>query len=187
MRYGVSQAAWVAAYAMPLTDSYTEIVLNATKVSGADAREVLQHEFTHVVTLAGVRRSYPDSWWLVEGISEYVQNLGRPTAGYRALPDGRRYVRSGAWSGSVALSEPGPKATTSEANGHYAVAFLAVRRLTERFGEPKMLDFFAAVARDGKGLELASTEVFGAAWTEVSTDCARAVRRALTQEPVGIP
>ncbi len=176
--YGAQQASWVAAYAMPLTETYTEIVLNASKVTPADAREVLQHEFTHVVTLSGVRHSYPNSWWLIEGIAEYVQNVGRPITAYRSLGDGRRYARGG-WDGSIALEEPSANASPTEANGRYAVAYLAVRRLVERFGEAKMLDFFAAVARNGTGLEAASASAFGQPWAEVSTDCTRYVRRNL--------
>ena len=177
--YGVQQASWVAAYAMPLTDTYTEIVLNATKVSVADSREVLQHEFTHVVTLAGVHKTYQDSWWLIEGIAEYVQNVGTPISAYRALSDGRKYVHSGAWNGTVALGEPSTTATTSEANGEYAVAYLAVRRLSERFGEQRMLEFFNAVARNGQGLESASVTVLGQPWAQVADDCARYVRRGV--------
>jgi hypothetical protein len=174
--YGVRQAAWVAAYAMPLTDTYTEIVLNATKVGTAEAREVLQHEFTHVVTLSGVQRTFNDSWWMIEGIAEYVQNVKAPLGLYRALGDGRRYVRSGAWDGTVALGEPDSQASAAEANGRYAVAFLAVRRMVDRYGEQHMLEFFDAVARNGRGLEAASATAYGQPWATVSDDCARYIR-----------
>jgi len=177
--YGVQQAGWVAAYAMPLTDTYTEIVLNATKVAVSDAREVLQHEFTHVVTLSGVHKTYPESWWLIEGIAEYVQNVGAPISMYRALGDGRKYVHGGTWNGAVALGEPDANASTSDANGRYAVAYLAVRRLAERFGEPKMLDFFNAVARNGQAPDQASAAVFGQPWAAVADDCAKYVRRSV--------
>lgn len=177
--YGVQQSPWVAAYAMPLTDTYTEIVLNATKVGPDDTREVLQHEFTHVVTLSGVRRTYPNSWWLVEGVAEYVQNAGQPLWAYRSLGEGRAYLRSGAWNGSIALDEPDPKATGSEANGHYAVAYLAVRWLVETYGEARTLAFFAAVARNGTGLEAAAASALGQSWAQVADGGARYVRRAL--------
>lgn len=176
--YGVRQASWVAAYAMPLTDTYTEIVLNAAKVSASDAREVLQHEFTHVVTLSGARSTYPGTWWLVEGLAEYVQNQGRPISTYRALTDGWRYANS-AWNGSVALDEPGREATVSEANGRYAVAYLAVRWLVERYGEAKALEFFAAVARNGAAVTEAAPITLRQPWLRVSADCSAFVRRSL--------
>ncbi|MBT8226040.1 MAG: hypothetical protein HKP61_12380 [Dactylosporangium sp.] len=177
--HGVRQASWVAAYAMPLNATHTEIVLNAQKVAVSDARDVLQHEFAHVVTLSGVQRTYPNSWWLVEGIAEYIQNVGASTYRYRAFGDGRRYARSGRWNGTIPLSEPDSTATTSEANGRYAVAFLAVRRLVERYGEWRMLAFFNAVAREGQGLEAASSAIFKVSWSKVSEDCTRYVRHAL--------
>jgi hypothetical protein len=173
--YGVSQASWVAAYAIALTDTYREIVLNATKVGTLDVREVLQHEFTHVVTLSGVRATYPNSWWLVEGLAEYVQNHGRPLAEYRALVDGRRYVYRG-WNGSIALPEPDPAVNLWEANGRYAVVYLAVRRLADRYGEDRMLRFFAAVARNGVGLEQAARTTLGLSWVRVSGDCTMYIR-----------
>lgn len=176
--YGVQQASWVAAYAMPITDTYTEIVLNATRVGTFDAKEVLQHEFTHVVTLWGVHRSYPGSWWMVEGIAEYVQNVGLPVSSYRALAEGKRYAKAG-WNGSIAVEEPSASASTLEANGKYAVAYLAVRRIAERFSEPKMLAFFAAVARDGTDVEAAAPKTLGASWADVSGDCVRYVRHSL--------
>jgi hypothetical protein len=176
--YGTDQANWVAAYAMPLSPTYTEIVLNALKVGSTDSREVLQHEFTHVVTLSGVQRSYPNTWWLIEGIAEYVQNVGQPVMMYRALSDGRRYVRGG-WNGSVVMGDPPAEASSSEANGRYAVAYLTVHRLVERFGEPRMLEFFNAVARGGGSLESSSPSAFGQPWQQVADDCSRYVRRTV--------
>lgn len=173
--YGVSQASWVAGYAIALTDTYREVVLNATKVGSLDVREVLQHEFTHVVTLSGVHATYPNTWWLVEGIAEYAQNLSRPLAEYRALIDGRRYVYRG-WNGSIALPEPGPSVSLSEANGRYAVVYLALRLLVERYGEERVLRFFAAVVRNGVRLERAARSTLGQSWALVSGECTSYIR-----------
>jgi len=175
--YGVPQQSWVAAFAMPLTDVSTEVVLNVDNVNAADARDVtdvLRHEFTHVVTLAGVDRTYPHSWWLVEGIAEYV----RVTGGLRAfdgLGDVRKLVHNGLWAGDVALDGPPATATASDVNGRYGVAYLAVKRLADRYGEAKLLAFFGAVVRDGEALDKAARSVFGVPWGTVSADCAAAV------------
>lgn len=177
--YGVEQAGWVAAYAIPLTEYHTEIVLNGFKVGDDDVRDVLRHEFAHVVTLMGVSKTSPNSWWLIEGIADYIQNVGLPISSYRALGDGRQYVRSSGWNGPVALGAPEAGATIAEANGRYAIAFLSVRRLAEWFGERQMLEFFRAVVRDGRGLEAASASALGLPWKQVSDELVRYVRRAL--------
>jgi Peptidase of plants and bacteria len=173
--YGVPQQPWVAAFAMPLTDVATEVVLNVDNVDSRDVTDVLRHELTHVVTLAGVDRTYAHSWWLVEGVAEYVRVTGgaRPFDG---LGDVRRYVHSGLWSGDVALDSPPAGATAGDVNGRYGVAYLAVKRLADRFGEAKMLAFFGAVVRDGMALDKAALSVLGVAWAEVRADCAAAVR-----------
>jgi hypothetical protein len=60
------------------------------------------------------------------------------------------------------------------------VAFLTVRRLTERFGEEKMLTFFQAVVREGTPAADASTAIFGADWSQVAADCAAYAKRNLS-------
>jgi hypothetical protein len=173
--YGMRQQAWVAAIAMPLTDVSTEVVLNVSNVDNRDVTDVLRHELTHVVTLSGVDRTYDHSWWLVEGIAEYVRVTGsnRPFDG---MGDARRYLHSGRWDGDVAMDGPPSDATDNDVNGRYAVAYLAVKRLSDRFGENTMLDFFAAVAREGKSLQEASSTVLGTPWSDVFSDCAQFVR-----------
>jgi hypothetical protein len=173
--YGVKQQSWVAAFAMPLTDNATEVVLNAARVDARDTVDVLRHEFTHVVTLVGVGRSYEHSWWLVEGIAEYVRvsDGSRPFDG---LAEVRKYVHSGRWPGDVALDEPPPDSSASDVNGRYGVAYLALRRLADRFGEDKLLAFFAAVARNGTPLAPASVAAFGVSWDTAAADCAQYVR-----------
>jgi hypothetical protein len=172
--YGVAQQPWVAAFAMPLTDVATEVVLNVDHVDARDITDVLRHEFTHVVTLAGVDRSYPHSWWLVEGIAEYVRVTGGPRP-FDGLGDVRRLLHNGLWSGDVALDSPPANAIASDVNGRYGVAYLAVKRLADRFGEATMLDFFGAVVRDGEPLDKAARSAFGVPWATVSADCAAAV------------
>ncbi len=172
--YGVPQQSWVAAFAMPLTDVATEVVLNVDHVDARDVTDVLRHEFTHVVTLAGVDRTYAHSWWLVEGIAEYVRVTGgsRPFDG---LGDVRKFIHSGRWSGEVALDGPPSTASAGDVNGRYGVAYLAVKRLADRYGEARMLAFFGAVVRDGVALDKAARTVFGAPWGTVSADCTAAV------------
>jgi Peptidase of plants and bacteria len=175
--YGLRQPTWVAGYAMPVDDDATEIILNAQKVTGAEVLDTLRHELTHVVTLAGVRRSYTDRWWLVEGIAEYVRMAGRPLSAYRGMTLTRRYVLSGGWSGEVTLDGPAQGATAVEASGRYGVALLAVRRLAERFGEARLLAFFDAVVRRGMDEDRAAQTQLGVPLDDLVGDCANYVRR----------
>lgn len=174
--YGVKQPAWAAGYAMPITPDHTEIVLNATRIDSGEALNTLTHEFSHVSTLAGVRRNYTDSWLLVEGMAEYVTHVGRATGAYPWLDGTRRYVGGGRWPGTAALAAPAESASVGDATGRYGVAYFAMRRLAERFGEDKLLAFFAAVARDGRAPDQVSPEMFGVPWAEAAADCDRYIR-----------
>jgi hypothetical protein len=174
--YGVKQPAWAAAFAMPISPEYTEIVLNAGRIESGEVLSTLTHEFAHVTTLAGVQRNYTDSWLLVEGIAEYVTHADRPATAYPWLSGTRRYVRGGQWQGTAGLAAPPESATVGDATGRYGVAYLAVRRLATRFGEAKMLEFFAAVARDGQNATAAAPAVLGAPWPDVAADCDRYIR-----------
>jgi hypothetical protein len=151
------------------------VVLNVNRIDSREVTELLRHEFTHVVTLVGVDRTYAQSWWLVEGIAEYVRVTGgrQPFDGATEV---RKYVHSGRWSGDVAMNAPTEGASADDVNARYGVAYLSVKRLAERYGEARMLAFFGAVVRDGSPLDEAARSVFGVAWTQIAADCARAVR-----------
>ena len=76
----------------------------------------------------------------------------------------------------MALDDPPQDASAADIRARYGLAYLAVRRLAERFGESRMLMFFAAVARDGLSLESAAESVLGVGWDDVAADCAQAIR-----------
>ncbi len=174
--YGVKQPAWAAGYAMPITPDHTEIVLNATRIDSGEALNTLTHEFSHVSTLAGVRRNYTDSWLLVEGMAEYVTHVGKAPSAYPWLDGTRRYVGNGKWPGTAALAAPAESASVGDATGRYGVAYFAMRRLAERFGEDKLLAFFSAVARDGRAPDQVAPETFGVPWADAAADCDRYIR-----------
>jgi hypothetical protein len=173
--YGIHQEAWVAGFALPLTASATEIVLNVERVDTKQTLDVLRHEFTHVVTLAGVEKAYAHTWWLVEGIAEYVRvkGSGRP---FDQLGDVRTYVHSGHWKGEIALDDPPAGASTADVSGRYGVAYLSLQHLADRFGEDKLLEFFDYAARQGLTLDDSARKAFSMSWDDVETDCVRFVR-----------
>ncbi|MET7421327.1 hypothetical protein [Dactylosporangium sp. NPDC005555] len=173
--YGIRQESWVAGFALPLTADATEIVLNANRVDVKETLDVLRHEFTHVVTLSKVARAYDQTWWLVEGIAEYVrvQGIGGK---FDDVATVRKYVQSGRWANEIAMDDPPEGTSSADVSGRYGVAYLAVNRMAERFGEAKMLEFFDLTARQGEPLDTAATKVYGVSWDNVSTDCVKYVR-----------
>jgi len=175
--YG-GQQAWVAGVTMPLSTGHMEIMLNSARIDDGEVEGTLAHEFAHVTTLAGA--SFAGNWLLVEGLAEYVRADGRPVSAYKWLGAGRRLVRSGRWGGTADLREPAAGASIDDAAGRYAVAYLAVRRLAERFGEDRMLALFAAVVREATPLAQAAPQVLGAGWPEVAADCDEYVRRSVS-------
>jgi hypothetical protein len=173
--YGVGQASWVAGFALPLTATVTEIVLNAARVDTKQTLDVLRHEFTHVVTLAGVEKAYERTWWLVEGIAEYVRVKGSGKQ-FDGAGDVRTYVRNGHWKDEIALDAPPDGSSTADVSGRYGVAYLSMQRLADRFGEDRLLDFFDHAARQGLTLDAAAPKAFGVSWDDVQADCIRFVR-----------
>ncbi|WP_433089809.1 basic secretory protein-like protein [Dactylosporangium sp. CA-052675] len=173
--YGMRQESWVIGFALPLTASATEIVLNANRVDTKQTLDTLRHEFTHVVTLSGVEKSYEHTWWLVEGIAEYVRvkGSGKP---FDQMGDVRAYLRGGHWKSEVALDDPPADASTADVSGRYGVAYLSLQYLADTFGEDKLLEFFDYAARQGISLDDSARKAFGASWKDVSNDCARYVR-----------
>ncbi|MER7002103.1 hypothetical protein ABT297_03520 [Dactylosporangium sp. NPDC000555] len=173
--YGIKQEPWVAGFALPLTATVTEIVLNASRVDAKQTLDVLRHEFTHVVTLAGVEKAYDQTWWLVEGIAEYarVKGGGKPFDGLGAV---RAYVRGGHWKNEIAMDNPPDGSSTADVSGRYGVAYLSLQRLADRFGEDRLLDFFDYAARQGLALGDAAPKAFGVSWDDVEADCVRTVR-----------
>jgi len=105
--------------------------------------------------------------------------VGRPLRDYQLLNASRREQRQGNPTEAARLPEPTADASTEDASARYGVAFLTVRRLAERFGEDKMLQFFEAVVRQGAPAADVSTTIFGTDWAEIIHDCAAYVKRNL--------
>jgi len=58
------------------------------------------------------------------------------------------------------------------------VGYIAVRHLTDRFGEPDVLTFLEAVVHRGETPDAAAREVFGQPWADLAAQCVAAVRAA---------
>ncbi len=177
--YGQEQPDWAAAWAVPVGDLVTEVVVRTEVVPQSVLQGLLTHELTHVTTLAGDRDGASGrAWWLIEGIAEYAQFKDVPVRSYDAFRSTRSFVGR-RWNGEIAVSAPSSSASLSEAGGRYGVSYLAVRRIAEQYGEPKMLDFWGMVVHDGDSVDDASPSALGVAWDTVEADCARYIRSSV--------
>lgn len=174
--YGGRQPEWSAGIAIPIGPHHFEVVLNAADISASFLDDILRHELTHVATLPAGGYDDSDNWWLVEGIADYAEMDGGPVSHYDNLPAVRRFLDEGDWDGDVAIAAPARRSSEWEVGARYGIGFLAVRCLADRYGEPQLLSFFAAVVRDRKPLRDASRTAFGDEWSTVRAGCAAFVR-----------
>ncbi|GEM_PF-2588787 len=162
----------------------TSTVSNDVIVDMSEARQdqltlILTHEFGHVVTRMGAKtvltsaRPFPmDSF--VEGIADYIAQDGVPLANYYRLASTRSFIRT-QWNGRLDLNLADVK---DDVGAVYAIGFLTLRCVTERYGELPMLAFLAAVIREYHSLEQAAPATLGADWPTVSSGCVSYVRQA---------
>jgi hypothetical protein len=174
--YGMDEPDWAAAWSVPVARSVTEIVVRSDVVSQSDLPVLLTHEMTHVTTLAGPRYGATvDNWWLIEGIAEYGSHLNVQLRDYDGVDATEQYVRT-KWDGNPAVAAPNQNATQIEAGGKYGIAWLSVRRIAERYGKDKMLDFWGRIVHQAEPIDTASREALGVPWATVKADCSQYVR-----------
>ncbi|MBO0812940.1 MAG: hypothetical protein J2P23_12970 [Microlunatus sp.] len=108
---------------------------------------VLSHETVHVATRSPLS---PAPTWLVEGFADYIAYRNYPQgvqpAAAELLADVKRHGPPNALPGASAFS-----VGRTDLNRSYAEAWLACRYLAGRFGEPRLLRFYAAVDRSRDG------------------------------------
>lgn len=138
------------AYAKPLTPDTYEVVVNVTDPS-LPLRVVIQHELGHVVTLTGLDRTrladifYRDEW-AVEGVAEYIAWSGRSPASFYRLDAARNYFMRHQLT-TVVKAPFGDDSAAN--NAAYALGYLFVRCIADRFGDDKMLAFVTGVIFTG--------------------------------------
>ncbi|GAA3455232.1 hypothetical protein [Dactylosporangium matsuzakiense] len=137
-------------------------------------RNLLTHEFTHVLSLGDDDGDDRD-WWLSEGLAEYVADRGGDWTPAR-LPDVRRLIRTGGWDGTITLAAPPKDLPASDRRGRYGIALLAVTCLARHYGEDRMLAFFTAVVRNRAEPAAAALTTLGAGWPTATAFCTAEVR-----------
>jgi len=174
--YGHNQPDWAAAWTVPVSDVTSEVVVRTEVVQQRGLETLLTHELTHVTTLAGRRDgARAAAWWLIEGVAEYATMIGKSVNAYDSIPPTRTFVRSG-WDGDPAVAPPSVNAPLAEAAARYGVAFLSVRRISDKYGQDKMLSFWGRIVHDDQDLDTAATAALGVSWATVKTDCAKFIR-----------
>jgi hypothetical protein len=112
------------------------------RLSAIGVRIVLQHEITHVAT-AGYT-ALGTARWIVEGLAEYVGNLGNPQSVPAAAPELASALRHGATLPAT-LPDDSDFSGSSAAQA-YQEAWLAFRYLAQRSGQAGAVRFYRLVA-----------------------------------------
>ncbi len=175
--YGHGQPEWAAAWTVPVGGNVSEVVVRTEVVQQRGMQTLLTHELTHVTTLAGKGggANSAANWWLIEGIADYATMLGKAVNTYDSMAPTRSFVRNG-WNGDPSVKPPTINASLADASGRYGVAFLAVRRISDKYGQDRMMDFWGRVVHDSVDLDTAANAVLGAPWATISADCATFIR-----------
>ncbi len=172
--FKLNLADWTGAVAVSVSDNRYEIVLNGADMSTDAMAGHLRHELTHASTLPGRYSNTERLWWLKEGIAELAEANGAPVRHHPGLSDAASVLNSSTTGFEIA--EPANDAKDEQVSGAYAVAFLAVRCLSERYGEGRLVQFFNAAVHDGATFAKASVDVFGVEWADLSAECLDYVR-----------
>jgi hypothetical protein len=169
----------VAGYAADVTNTDIEavaIVPYASDVGEGGMTALILHEFAHVATLQNDNNDGTDSF--IEGIAEYAAYRSHPTWAKWRFPDIKKYVR-GKWNGQVLLTDEMSSDVPGVTSAAYGIGYLALKRLVDKYGQDKMLDFWGDLEQEGMSVEDSSIKAFGVAWSKVNADCAAYVRSSV--------
>jgi hypothetical protein len=178
--YGGEKGKWTIAYAVPLNEAQTDVVLNAGELVGDRELldETIRHEMGHVVTLSGVTmRDHEEDLWLSEGIAEYIGSAPRAATSSWRRASVRATVRSGRKPATIAVAAPGEDASAREGDAFYGLGHFAVDCMAQTYGERKMFDFVRLALRQDNTYDQASREAFGKPFATVDKTCVRWIRK----------
>ncbi|AGZ38577.1 hypothetical protein [Actinoplanes friuliensis] len=177
--YGGITDKWVIGYAMPLSDSGSDVVLNIRQMSGS--RQILestiQHELGHVVTLSGAYRTGGrGDMWLEEGIAEYIGWYPKP-----ATASWRRSAVSSAMSGSKRPKTIAPRGLADNAgpdasDAFYGLGHFAADCMARKYGQSALFTFVRLYLRENRDLDPAAREAFGRSFASVDKACIAWIR-----------
>ncbi|MDN3240403.1 hypothetical protein [Glycomyces tritici] len=134
---------------------------------GNDLTSVIRHELGHAVTLwaAPSERYADDTWWMVEGIAEYIDEGDSPYDQYTRRNDVREYVGQGGCETDIL--PPDGDDDTLAGSGKYGCGFLGVTYMIDEYGVDKFIELFDATARQGEPAVDAAQEIYGKSYAEL--------------------
>jgi hypothetical protein len=114
-----------------------------TALQSIGRRVVITHELTHVAARSSTTRPVPI--WLSEGIADYVGYSGLDLPRVRVAADLLTLVRQGKGPKSLPTESDFDPARTKIAP-FYAASWLAVARLSDLYGQVKVVAFYRSIA-----------------------------------------
>ncbi|WP_203912473.1 hypothetical protein [Rhizocola hellebori] len=166
---------WSGGAAIEVSTDRYELVLNADGLDPSAVDDLLRHELTHAASLPGRIAGGKELWWLTEGIAEIGEMEGSPVSAHSGIQDVAAIAKD---SDGLEVTGPSDNAANKAVSGLYAFAFLGARCISERFGEPKLVEFFHAVVHDRRVASQAAPEVLDISWPDLQRDCLAYIRQA---------
>ncbi|GAA2127978.1 hypothetical protein [Glycomyces algeriensis] len=134
---------------------------------GYGLTSVIRHELGHAVTLwaAPSERYADDTWWMVEGVAEYIDEGELTFEEYSRARDVRDYVAQGGCETDIL--PPDGDDDTLAGSGKYGCGFLGVTYLIDEYGVEQFTELFGATAREGQPAVDAVQEIYGKSYAEL--------------------
>jgi hypothetical protein len=181
--YGGDRPKWSIGYAVQLNSTGTDVLLRAGKAlrTRRQLAFIIQHEFGHVVTLAGLTRSHTTgNKWLVEGIAEYIGAYPRAannTGNWNILA--AEFRREGAPT-TIATESLADDADDRTVDRLYAMGHFAASCMADKYGERKLFAFVSRVLRQGDIPDRAARAAFGRSFDAVDKACLKWIKDNVT-------
>lgn len=173
---GMFESDDVLGFALPLSGtvggerlpSAYATVMNVDRTGwGYDLVSVIRHELAHAVTLwaSPSERYTSDTWWMVEGIAEYIDHGDRPVEDYDRMRDVTDYVADGGCADEIL--PPDEDDDTLAGSGKYGCGFLGVHYVIDAYGDEAFAEWFGATAREGQSAAASAEQIFGKSYAEI--------------------
>ena len=145
---------------------------------GDEFISTLRHELAHVATLhrAETHRNYEDTWWMVEGIAEFIDYEGEVNQ-YPRMPQVAEYLDEGGCEGII----PPPTLDGSgvSGSGSYGCAFLGVNYMMEEYGEDEFMEWFGEAVRGGIPPDIVAQDLYGKSYSELMDEITQYIQEAV--------
>lgn len=147
-----SEVATVHGRSSPVGDRVTINPANWPRLGTLGSEVVLTHELTHVATRADSTSATPK--WLSEGFADYVGFLDSGVP----VPAAAAELATRVSAGDVPARLPGDRAfrgSSASLPTAYESSWLACRLIAQRYGRGRLVRFYRAVGRSGRGQQAA--------------------------------